>query len=146
MITEFYDVVLVDFSGNLPFKLEKTDILTRQEQVSRENLWRFLSELEKNSTDNFIYLGSDLLETKLFHRVVLKDGLLELLIGTPITLLAHFKEMHEAEKFNICLQKTLANFLPQKLMPFVVESIEIKKVKTELQSSEKGFKKLGKVV
>lgn len=146
MITEFYDVILVDFSGILPFKLEKTDILTRQEQLSQENLERFLADLEKNLDENFVYIGSDLLETKLFHRVILKDGLVELLIGTPITLLAHFKELRQAKKFNDSLQKTLAKILPPKLMPFVAESIEIKKVKKGLRVSEKGFKKLGMVV
>lgn len=39
-----------------------------------------------------------MLEATLFHRVLLKDRLLKLLIGTPITLLCHFKEKENAVK------------------------------------------------
>ena len=150
MITEFYDVVLVDFSGLLPFKLEKEDILTRQEQVSSHNLYFFLSELEKNLGESFVYFGSDLLETRLFHRVLLKDGLLELLIGTPVTLLAHYKEPSNAEKFKDSLQKTLKKTLPKHLVPLVENSIEIKKIEKKFDSVDAinnnvGFKKLGRI-
>lgn len=145
MITEFYDVVLVDFSGLLPFKLEKTEILTRQEQVSQENLERFLIGLERDLKEEFVYLGSDLLETKLFHRAILKTGLLELLIGTPVTLLAHFKEKDKAQKFKDTLQKTLEAFVPKELAPMLKESIEIKKIQKEI-NPQKGLRKLGGIL
>lgn len=145
MIVEFYDVLLVDFSGILPFKLEKEDILSRQEQVSQNNLELFLFELEKNLGEEFVYIGSDLLETKLFHRVILKDGFLELLIGTPVTLLAHYKDESKAKKFKESLQKTLEKIIPKNLLLLVEESIEIKNIKKSLESSKSGFRKLGKV-
>ncbi|MEM0142600.1 MAG: hypothetical protein QXL94_01400, partial [Candidatus Parvarchaeum sp.] len=71
MINEFYEVVLVDFSGILSFKLEKEDILTRQELVATENLKNFILNLEMKYKSNFIYIGSDILETRLFHRLIL---------------------------------------------------------------------------
>lgn len=145
MITEFYDVVLVDFSGLLPFKLEKTEILTRQEEVSQENLERFLVGLEHGLKDEFVYIGSDLLETKLFHRAILKTGLLELLIGTPVTLLGHFKEKDNAQKFKNTLRKTLEEIVPKQLAPLLEESIEIRRVKKEI-STQKGLRKLGGVL
>ncbi|MDO8647843.1 MAG: hypothetical protein Q7R70_05535 [Candidatus Diapherotrites archaeon] len=145
MITEFYDVVLVDFSGLLPFKLEKTEILTRQEEVSQENLEQFLVELERGLKDEFVYIGSDLLETKLFHRAILKTGLLELLIGTPVTLLGHFKEKDHAQKFKNTLQKTLEGIVPKQIAPLLEESIEIRKVKKEI-ITKKGLRKLGSVL
>ena len=145
MNTEFYDVMLVDFSGILPFKLEKEDVLTRQETVAQKNLLSFLIELEKNLGENFTYIGADLLETKLFHRVILKDGLLELLIGTPITLLAHYKESENAKKFKDSLKKTLEKSLPEHLAPLVEESIEIRKIQKKMDSNPTEFRKLGKV-
>ena len=90
MIREFYEVILVDFSGVLPFKLEKEDIFTKQGIVATKNLEKFILDLESSLNYEFIYVGSDLLEAKLFHRLIAKEGLLELLIGTPITLIAHF--------------------------------------------------------
>lgn len=144
MINEFYDVILVDFSGILPFKLEKENILTRQEIVASENLKTFLLELETASKSNFIYIGSDILEARLFHRLILKDGLLELLIGTPITLMGHFKEKRNAEKFKSSLEEVLSKMLPNMLKSFVNESIELKKVNKEIiEINKQKFKKIG---
>lgn len=143
MINEFYDVVLVDFSGILPFKLEKENILTRQETVATENLRKFLLDLETTLQYESVYIGADFLEAKLFHRLIMKDGLLELLIGTPITLMGHFKEKEKAEEFRISLEKTLNKTLPKLLQPILVDSIEVRKVKKELIVSEK--QKLGKL-
>lgn len=144
MIKEFYDVVLVDFSGILPFKLEKENILTRQEVVATENLRKFILDLELALQYEFIYLGADFLEAKLFHRLIMKDGLLELLIGTPITLMGHFKEKEKAEQFKASLEKILNKMLPDLLQPLLSESIELKKVKSELISAEgQRFSKLG---
>lgn len=144
MINEFYDVVLVDFSGILPFKLEKEGILTRQEIVATENLRKFLLDLESSLKYEFIYIGADLLEAKLFHRLIMKDGLLELLIGTPITLMGHFKEKEKAEKFRVSLQKTLNKTVPDLLQPMLADSIEMKKVRKEIVSIQgQKFRKLG---
>lgn len=144
MIKEFYDVVLVDFSGILPFKLEKENILTREEIVATENLKRFLLDLETASQYEFVYIGADFLEAKLFHRLLLKDGLLELLIGTPITLIGHFKEKENADQFRVSLEKTLNKMVPDLLQPMLAESIETKKVKREIISAKKPkFSKLG---
>ena len=144
MINEFYEVTLVDFGGILPFKLEKDDILTRQEKVATENLKKFLSDLESELQYEPIYIGADLLEAKLFHRLILKDGLLELLIGTPITLLGHFKDKEMAEKFKNALKKILIGKIPDVLQQMLIESIELKKVKRELiPVANSKFKKLG---
>ncbi len=144
MINEFYDVVLVDFSGILPFKLEKEGILTRQETVAQENLRSFLLDLERTLEYEFMYIGSDLLEAKLFHRMTMKDGgLLELLIGTPITLLGHFKDKVNAEHFKESLEKTLDKMLPPALKPLMEESIEIKKVRKEIVPPQGKYSKLG---
>ncbi len=144
MIKEFYEVVLVDFSGILPFKLEKENILTRQEIVATENLRKFLLELEKALKYEFVYIGADFLEAKLFHRLIMKDGLLELLIGTPITLMGHFKEKENAMQFRISLEKILNKMSPGLLQPLLAESIEMKKVKREIVSAERQkFSKLG---
>ncbi len=144
MIKEFYDVVLVDFSGILPFKLEKEDILTRKERVATENLEKFLLDLERELKNEFVYIGADLLETKLFHRLITDGGILELLIGTPITLMGHFREKEGAEKFKGSLEKTLKRTLPDILQPLLTESIELKKVEREIVPFENvGFKKLG---
>lgn len=145
MITQIYDVMLVDFSGILPFKLEKREILSRQEKISEQNLSTFLTELEKNAGETFAYVGSDLLETRLFHRVMLKDGLLEILIGTPITLLAHYKEETKAKKFKESLKKTLKKMIPEHLVSLVEESIEIKKIEKKLETGNNQFNKLGRV-
>lgn len=145
MITEFYDVMLVDFGGILPFKLEKEEILSRQERVSQQKLDFFLVSLEKNMKESFVYVGSDLLETKLFHRIILKEGLLELLIGTPVTLLAHYKDAGKAKKFKQSLQKTLEKIVPEHVASLVEDSIEIKKIQKTLGNFQEGFKKLGKV-
>lgn len=136
MINEFYDVVLVDFSGILPFKLEKENILTRQETVATENLRKFLLDLEEASQYESIYIGADFLETKLFHRLIIEDGLLELLIGTPITLMGHFKEKEKAEQFRASLEKTLNKTIPDFLQPILADSIEVKKVKREIITAE----------
>lgn len=143
MINEFYDVVLVDFSGILPFKLEKENILTRQETVATENLKKFLLDLETVLQYESIYLGADFLEAKLFHRLIMKDGLLELLIGTPITLMGHFKEKEQAEHFRASLEKTLNKTVPDFLQPLLAESIEMRKVKREIASG--GIQKLSKL-
>ena len=144
MQNEFYDVVLVDFSGILPFKLEKDSILTRQEKVATENLKKFLLDLEHAMQYESIYLGADLLEAKLFHRLILKEGLLELLIGTPITLMGHFKDKTMAEKFKSSLEKILINSIPEVLQPMMVDSIELKKVRKEIVPIENNtFRKLG---
>lgn len=144
VIVESYEVVLVDFSGLLPFKLEKENILTRQEIVSTENLRKFLLDLETASRYQFVYIGADILEAKLFHRLILEDGLLELLIGTPITLVGHFRERINAEKFKVSLEKTLGNIVPDVLRPMLEMSIEMKKVKKEVVTvAKQEFKKLG---
>ena len=144
MRNEFYDVVLVDFSGILPFKLEKENILARQELVATENLKKFLLDLEGMSRSEFIYLGADILEAKLFHRLIVKDGLLELLIGTPITLMGHFKERENAEQFKDSLEKVLNEMIPDLLKPMISESIELKKSKKEIVPlNGQKFKKLG---
>ncbi len=144
MINEFYDVVLVDFSGILPFKLEKENILTRQEKVATESLRKFLLDLETTLQYQPVYIGADFLEAKLFHRLIMKNGLLELLIGTPITLMGHFKEKEEAEQFRSSLEKTLVKSVPDLLQPMLTESIEVKKVKKEIISAEmQKFRKLG---
>lgn len=144
MINEFYDVVLVDFSGILPFKLEKENILTRQEKVATESLRKFLLELETTLQYEPVYIGADFLEAKLFHRLIMKNGLLELLIGTPITLMGHFKEKEEAEHFRSSLEKTLIKSVPNLLQSMLTESIEVKKVKKEIISAKiQKFRKLG---
>lgn len=144
MIKDFYEVILVDFGGMLPFKLEKGDILTKQEIVSTNNLKKFILDLENLLDYEFIYVGSDILEAKLFHRLIAKDGLLELLIGTPITLIGHFKDKRQAEQFKVSLEKVLSKIVPDVLQPMLIESIEIKKVKKEIVAFEQErFKKLG---
>lgn len=144
MIKESYDVVLVDFSGILPFKLEKENILTRQEVVAIENLKRFILNLESTLKYELVYLGADFLEAKLFHRLIAKDGLLELLIGTPITLMGHFKERENAEQFKASLEKTLGKTVPELLQPMLVQSIEMKRVEREIVPARiGGFSKLG---
>lgn len=144
MIREFYEVILVDFSGVLPFKLEKEDIFTKQGIVATKNLEKFILDLESSLNYEFIYVGSDLLEAKLFHRLIAKEGLLELLIGTPITLIAHFKEKKQADQFKISLENILTKILPDIMQQMLVDSIEIKKVKKEIVAYEQErFKKLG---
>ena len=144
MINEFYDVVLVDFSGILPFKVEKEGVLTRQERVATEKLKEFLLNLESATQSEFLYIGADLLEAKLFHRLILEDGLLELLIGTPITLMGHFKDKDKADQFRVSLEATLKTMMPVALQPMLDMSIEIKKVNKEISYIEGGgFKKLG---
>jgi hypothetical protein len=74
----------------------------------------------------------------------MKDGLLELLIGTPITLIGHFKEKENAEQFKSSLEETLNKTIPSRLRPMLVESIEIKKVERSIvPSGKKGLSKLG---
>ena len=144
MIKESYDVVFVDFSGILPFKLEKENILTRQEEVAIENLKRFVLDLEVALKYESVYLGADFLETRLFHKLIMKDGLLELLIGTPITLIGHFKEKENAEQFKTSLEEVLNKTLPNNLREVLVESIEIKKIERSITpSGKKGLSKLG---
>jgi len=144
MIKESYDVVLVDFSGILPFKLEKENILTRQEDVAIGNLRQFILDLESVLKYESVYLGADFLDAKLFHRLIMKDGLLELLIGTPITLIGHFKERENAEQFKTSLEEILNRTLPNHLRPMLIESIEIKKVERAIvPSGERRFSKLG---
>lgn len=144
MIKESYDVVFVDFSGILPFKLEKENILTRQEEVAIENLKRFVLDLEVALKYESVYLGADFLETQLFHKLIMKDGLLELLIGTPITLIGHFKEKENAEQFKTSLEEVLNKTLPNHLREVLVESIEIKKIERSITpSGKRGLSKLG---
>ncbi len=144
MIKESYDVVFVDFSGILPFKLEKENILTRQEEVAIENLKRFVLDLEVALKYESVYLGADFLETRLFHKLIMKDGLLELLIGTPITLIGHFKEKENAEQFKTSLEEVLNKTLPNNLREVLVESIEIKKIERSITpSGKRGLSKLG---
>jgi hypothetical protein len=144
MIKESYDVVLVDFSGILPFKLERENILTRQEEIAIGNLKQFILDLESSLKYESVYLGADFLETRFFHRLIMKDGLLELLIGTPITLIGHFKEKENAEQFKSSLEEILNKTLPSRLRPMLIESIEIKKVERSIvPSGKKGLSKLG---
>ena len=145
MIKESYDVVLVDFSGILPFRLEKDSIFTKQEVVALEKLKDFIASLESELKYEFVYLGMDFIETKLFHRMILKDGILELLIGTPITLMGHFREEKSAIDFRDSLEKTLSKTLPDLLQPLLEQSIEMRKIAKEINPDYKkvGFNKLG---
>jgi hypothetical protein len=145
MIKESYDVILVDFSGMLPFRLEKESILTTQETVALEKLKEFIINLEAELKYELVYLGMDFIETKLFHRMIMKDGILELLIGTPITLMGHFREEESAIQFRDCLERTIGRTLPDLLQPLLEQSIELKKIDKEISSDYKkvGFNKLG---
>ncbi len=145
MIKESYDVILVDFSGILPFRLEKENILTTQETVALEKLKEFIINLESELKYELVYLGMDFIETKLFHRMIMKDGILELLIGTPITLMGHFREEESAVQFRDCLEKTISKTLPELLQPLLEQSIELRKIDKEISSNYKkvGFNKLG---
>ena len=145
MIKESYDVILVDFSGILPFRLEKENILTTQETVALEKLKEFIINLESELKYEVVYLGMDFIETKLFHRMIMKDGILELLIGTPITLMGHFREEESAVQFRDCLEKTISKTLPELLQPLLEQSIELRKIDKEISSNYKkvGFNKLG---
>jgi hypothetical protein len=145
MIKESYDVVLVDFSGILPFRLEKDSVFTKQEVVALEKLKDFIASLESELEYEFVYLGMDFIETKLFHRMILKDGILELLIGTPITLMGHFREEQSAIDFRDSLEKTLSKTLPDLLQPLLEQSIEMRKIAKEINPDYKkvGFNKLG---
>ncbi len=145
MIKESYDVILVDFSGILPFRLEKEGILTPQETIAMESLSKFLLDLESSMKDQFVYLGMDFLEAKLFHRLMVRDGVVDLLIGTPITLLGHFKGKESAEEFKDSLQATLGRTIPERLLPLLDEAIEIRKIDREIEPNynKVGFSKLG---
>ena len=145
MIKESYDVILVDFSGMLPFRLEKESIFTTQETVALEKLKEFIINLESELKYELVYLGMDFIETKLFHRMIMKDGILELLIGTPITLMGHFREEGNAVQFRDCLERTISKTLPDLLQPLLEQSIELKKIDKEISSDYKkvGFNKLG---
>ncbi len=132
MKTEFYDVVLVDFVGILPFKLEKEDIFTKRGTKSKESLETFFKKLEKRLGEEIYYIGCDVFETKLFHRAMIKEAFIEILVGTPITLLAHFEHEVKAKKFKQALEKTLVEIVPDKFKHLIPDAIELKKKQKEL--------------
>jgi hypothetical protein len=124
-------VTLIDLPEVLPFGfvLKGVDFdLDQKKQVeAEEKLSAFIADLETQFGEEFIFIGEDIIEEKLFKRYLFSEnGFFEVMIGFPVVISAHFVDKTRAEKFAECLRSSVKKAVSsEKALSILLNSITI---------------------
>ncbi len=148
MKTKHTYVVLIDLPEALPFefKLIKTipdgdglDELDGEAKKSEEELFKFVTRLEKHFKEEFSFIGEDIIGEKFYKRFLFqKDGFLEIMYQPPAALIGHFIEPNRAKAFAKSLEKVIDETVKDsKAMMILKNLIEVNTEKEEPLTYEK---------
>lgn len=146
-------VVLIDLIEVLPFefKLTKTkpdglDMLDGEAKKSEEELFKFITRLEKHFKEELNFIGEDIIGEKFYKRFLFKkDGFLEIMYQPPAALIGHFVESNRAKKFAKALEKVIDETVKDNKAKMVLKNlIEVNTEKQEPLTYEK-WSKLTKI-
>jgi len=146
-------VVLIDLIEMLPFefKLTKTkpdglDKLDGEAKKSEEELFKFVTKLEKHFKEEFSFIGEDIIGEKFYKRFLFqKDGFLEIMYQPPAALIGHFVEPNRAKIFAKALEKVIDETVKDNKAKMVLKNlIEINTEKEKPLTYDK-WSKLSKI-
>jgi hypothetical protein len=133
-------VVLIDLPEALPFefKLIKTepdslDELDGEAKKSEEELFKFVTRLEKYFKEDFSFIGEDIIGEKFYKRFLFqKDGFLEIMYQPPAALIGHFIEPNRAKAFAKVLEKVIDETVKEEKAKMILKNmIEVNTEKEE---------------
>jgi hypothetical protein len=142
-------VVLIDLPEALPFefKLTKTkpdglDELDGEAKKSEEELFKFVTKLEKHFKEEFSFIGEDIIGEKFYKRFLFqKDGFLEIMYQPPAALIGHFIEPNRAKMFAKALEKVIDETVKDNKTNMILKNlIEVNTEKEEPLTYEKWSK------
>jgi hypothetical protein len=131
MRTKHTYVVLIDLPESLPFefKLTKTkpdglDELDGEAKKSEEELFKFVTRLEKHFKEEFSFIGEDIIGEKFYKRILFKkDGFLEIMYQPPAALIGHFIEPNRAKTFAKALEKVIDETVKEDKVKMILKNL-----------------------
>lgn len=142
-------VVLIDIPEALPFefKLSKTkpeelEKLSNIAKKSEEELFKFVTRLEKHFKEEFSFIGEDIIGEKFYKRFLFpKGGFLEIMYQPPAALIGHFIKLDRAKSFAKALEKVIDETVEQTKVKMILKNlIEVNTEKEEPLTYEKWTK------
>ncbi|MDI6826229.1 MAG: hypothetical protein QMD36_03485 [Candidatus Aenigmarchaeota archaeon] len=142
-------VVLIDLPEALPFefKLTKTKPgelkeLDHVSKKSEEELFKFVTRLEKQFKEEFSFIGEDIIGEKFYKRFLFpKGGFLEIMYQPPAALIGHFIELDRAKAFARALEKVIDETVKEEKVKMILKNlIEVNSEKEEPLTYEKWTK------
>jgi hypothetical protein len=153
MRTKHTYVVLIDLPEALPFEFKLTrtkpdglDELDDEAKKSEEELFKFVTRLEKYFKEEFSFIGEDIIGEKFYKRFLFKkDGFLEIMYQPPAALIGHFVESNRAKSFAKVLEKVINETVKEDKVKMILKNlIEVNTEKEEPLTYEK-WSKLTKI-
>jgi hypothetical protein len=100
-------VVLIDLPEMLPFELDTANItpqnldkLEKTTAKSEDELFRFITDIEKGFRKEFSFIGEDVISEKFYKRFLISGGgFIEVMYQRPAAIIAHFIEEKRAVEF-----------------------------------------------
>ncbi len=142
-------VVLIDLPEALPFefKLASTkpdglDKLDDHSKKSEEELFKFVTRLEKHFKEEFSFIGEDIIGEKFYKRFLFpKGGFLEIMYQPPAALIGHFIKLDRAKKFAKALEKVIDETVKEAKIKMILKNlIEVNTEKEEPLTYDKWTK------
>ena len=142
-------VVLIDLPEALPFefKLTKTkpdglDKLDHDAKKSEEELFKFITRLEKHFKEEFSFIGEDIIGEKFYKRFLFpKGGFLEIMYQPPAALIGHFIKLDRAKAFAKTLEKVIDETVKENKVKMILKNlIEVNTEKEEPLTYDKWTK------
>ncbi len=142
MKTKHIFVPALDVGELLPFVIKKTKNLQesiKEQERARNELVKFIDNLEKNYREPIYYIGMDIIEAKSYERFIFeKGGFFEIMTESPMAMNAHFAHDNQAKKFCEALKKTIKQIMKKdKMSEMFINSIEINNEQDQSLTFEK---------
>ena len=125
-----YNISLLDVPEVLPFKISSADGGGAQgEEKADKELFRFISELEKEFSEELYYIGWDKIGGKFYRRFLFEEeGFLEVSMTPPCAIVAHFHDKNRAHLFARALKDAVLKTVGENILTeMLVEDINITK-------------------
>jgi len=142
-------VVLIDLPEALPFEFKLTDAkpddldeLDHDAKKSEEELFKFVTKLEKRFKEEFSFIGEDIIGEKFYKRFLFpKGGFLEIMYQPPAALIGHFIKLDRAKSFAKALKKVIDGTIKEDKVKMILKNlIEVNTEKEEPLTYEKWTK------
>ncbi|MFP4402953.1 MAG: hypothetical protein ACLFPJ_01210 [Candidatus Woesearchaeota archaeon] len=136
MKTKHIFVPALDVGELVPFLVkEKNNLIDsiKEQKRAKTELEKFIEILQKNFKEKIYYIGMDI-DEKTYERFIFeKSGFLEVMIESPLALVAHFIKEKRAKNFHVALKKSLFEILPKnKISELFINSIEVQTEKEQM--------------
>jgi hypothetical protein len=130
MRTKHVFVPALDVGDLVPFLVRETESPSEsihEQKRARKELERFIARLEKSFKEKIYYMGMDIIGEKSYERFLFENsGFFEVMVESPLAMIAHFVKKDRAENFQRAFIKALTEVMPDThLTKMFLESIEV---------------------